>query len=195
VDDLRFQIYELSFKIQCGEFFVIFFGGVVVGLGGLDFVFEVSECDGIAIGGNFSNELIFAGVEAYTFISGTCVFSFFGVAVVLGAGCGAQVCLSIVKAVMIDVVNDEVRGDFYYEAVHINGCRVFSCGGVALGVKSVAVLSDVPFVLTQRFVIFGVNDCKFAFSQGVFGGRDSRSGCGDIREWEELICVLSDSEY
>jgi len=49
---------------------------------------------------------------------------------------------------MIDVVNDEVRRDFYYEAVHVNGDRVFSCGGVALGVKSVAVLSNVPFVFT-----------------------------------------------
>ncbi len=67
---------------------------------------------------------------------------------------------------MIDVVNDEARGDFYYTAVHVNWGRVFSCGGVALGVKSVAVLSNVPFVLTERFVIFGVNDCEFAFSQG-----------------------------
>jgi len=72
---------------------MIFSGRFVVGFRGLDFIFEVSERDGIAISGNFSNELLFAGIEAYTFISGTGVFSFFGVAVVLGAGCGAQVCL------------------------------------------------------------------------------------------------------
>ena len=49
---------------------------------------------------------------------------------------------------MIDVVNDEAGGDFYYTAVHVNWGRVFSCGGVACGVESVAVLSNVPFVFT-----------------------------------------------
>ena len=67
---------------------------------------------------------------------------------------------------MIDVVNDEAGRDFYDTAVHVNWGRVFSCGGVAFGVKGVAVLSNVPFVFTQRFVIVGVNDGKFAFSQG-----------------------------
>ncbi len=69
-------------------------------------------------------------------------------AVVLGAGSGAEVCLSIVEAVMIDVVNDVAGGDFYYTAVHVNGGGVFSRGGVAFGVKSVAVLSNVPFAFT-----------------------------------------------
>ncbi len=49
---------------------------------------------------------------------------------------------------MVDVVNDAAGGDFYDTAVHVNGGRVFSCGGVALGVKSVAVLSNVPFAFT-----------------------------------------------
>jgi len=47
---------------------VIFSGGFVVGFGGFEFVFEVSECGGIAISGNFNNELLFAGVEAYTVV-------------------------------------------------------------------------------------------------------------------------------
>ena len=127
---------------------MIFSSGFVVGFGGFDFVFEVTERDGIAISGNFSNETLLAGVPIYTFVFRAGVFPFFLVAVVLGAGCGAEVCLSIVQAVMIDVVNDEAGGDFYYTAVHVNWGRVFSCGGVAFGVKSVAVLSNVPFVLT-----------------------------------------------
>ena len=69
-------------------------------------------------------------------------------AVVLGAGSGAEVCLSIVQAVMIDVVNDVAGWDFYDTAVHVNGGGVFSCRGVALGVKGVAVLSNVPFAFT-----------------------------------------------
>jgi len=68
---------------------VVFFCGFVVGLCGLDFVFEVSEGDGIAIGCDFGDELLFAGVEAYAFVFRAGVFSFFRVAVILGAGRGA----------------------------------------------------------------------------------------------------------
>ncbi len=67
---------------------------------------------------------------------------------------------------MVDVVNDAAGGDFYYTAVHVNRGRVFSCGGVALGVKCVSVLSDVPIVFAERFVIFGVNEGKLALCQG-----------------------------
>ena len=127
---------------------MIFFGGPVVGLGGFDFVFEIAERNGITIGGDFSDETLLAGVPIYTLVFRAGVFPFFLVAVVLGAGSGAEVCLSIVEAVMIDVVNYVAGGDFYYEAVHVNGGGVFSCGGVAFGVKSVAVLSNVPFAFT-----------------------------------------------
>ena len=139
---------------------MVFFGCFIVGLCGFDFVFEVTEGDSIAVGCDFSNELFFTGVVAYAFVLRAGVFSFFPVAVVLGAGHGAEVCLSIVEAVMVDVVNYPARGDFYDTAVHVNGTRVFSCVGIALGVKCAAVLSDVPFVFTELFVIFGINEGK-----------------------------------
>ena len=72
---------------------------------------------------------------------------------------------------MIDVVNYPARGDFYYTAVHVNGARVFFCGSVALGVRSVAVLSDMPIVFAERFVIFGVNEGKPALCQGYAAER------------------------
>ena len=72
---------------------------------------------------------------------------------------------------MVDVVNDATGRDFYYTAVHVNRGRVFSCGGVALSVRSVAVLSDVPFVFAEHFVIFGVNDGKLALCQGYAAER------------------------
>ena len=68
---------------------MVFFCGFVVGFCGLDFIVEISEGDGIAIGGDFGDELLFAGVEAYTFIFRAGVFSFFRLAVILGAGCRA----------------------------------------------------------------------------------------------------------
>jgi len=125
---------------------MVLHGGFVVGFCGQDFVFEVSEGDGIAIGGYFGDELLFAGVEAYAFVFRAGVFSFLRIAVVLGAACGSEVRPAIVEAVMVDVVNDMAWRDFYYTAVHIDWCPYFSCWGVALGVKGVAVFGNVPFV-------------------------------------------------
>ena len=73
-----------------------FTGGVVVGLCGFALVFEVAEGDGITISGNFRYPLLVAGVPAYTFVSGASVFSFLGVAVILGTGYKAKIGLSIV---------------------------------------------------------------------------------------------------
>jgi hypothetical protein len=72
---------------------------------------------------------------------------------------------------MVDVVNDAAGGDFYYTAVHVNGACVFSCGGVAFGVKCVAVLSNMPSVFAERFVIFGVNKGELALCQGYAAER------------------------
>jgi hypothetical protein len=152
-------------EIQIGEFFVVFFSGFVVGLCGLYFIFEITEGDCITIGGYFGDELLFAGIEAYAFVLGAGVFSFLGVAVVLGTACGAKVCPAIVEAVMVDVVNDMAGRDFYYTAMHINGGPYFSCGGVAFGVKGVAVFSNVPFVFAEPFVIIWVNEGKPALCQ------------------------------
>jgi len=121
-------------------------GCFVIGLCGLDFVLKVSEGDGIAIGGYFGDELLFAGVKAYALVLGAGVFPFFGVAVVLCTACRAEVCLSIVETVMVYMVNNMAGRDFYYTAVHINGGSCFSCGSVALGVKGAAIFGNVPFV-------------------------------------------------
>jgi hypothetical protein len=153
-------------EVQVGEFFLVFLGGFVVGLCGLDFVFIISEGDGIAIGGYFCDELLFAGVEAYALVFGAGVFPFFGVAVILGTACGAEVCPAIVEAVMVNMVNDMAGRDFYYTAVHVNGSRVFSCWGVALGVKGIAVFGNVPFVFSEPFVVSGINEGEPAFCQG-----------------------------
>ena len=41
-------------------------------------------------------------------------------AIVLFTGCGAKVCLAIVQAIMIYVVNEYVMGDFEDAAVHLD---------------------------------------------------------------------------
>ncbi len=60
--------FLLRREVQISEFFVVFFGGFVVGFCGLDFIFEVTERYCIAIGGNFSNETLLAGVPIYTLV-------------------------------------------------------------------------------------------------------------------------------
>jgi hypothetical protein len=90
------------------------------------------------------------------------------VAVVLGTGGEAEVRLSIIEAIEVNVVDDEGRGDFYYAAVHVDG-RGFAPSadsGVAFSVEGVAVPGDVPAVFVQSVVIFGVDDGEFALSQG-----------------------------
>jgi len=71
------------------------------------------------------------------------------VAVVLGAGCEAEVFLSIIEAVVIDVVDDEPGGDVHYLAVHVDGgwSCVSAGGGISFGVEGVGVFGEVPFVL------------------------------------------------
>lgn len=70
-------------------------------------------------------------------------------AIVLGAGGRADIGLSVVQAVTIDVVGHHAGRDLHYLAVHVNGDTVCSSAerGVALGVEGVAVLGDVPLVL------------------------------------------------
>ena len=55
-------------EVEISEFFVIFYGGFVVGFCGFDFVFEIAERNGIAIGGDFSDETLLAGVPIYTLV-------------------------------------------------------------------------------------------------------------------------------
>ncbi len=170
---------------------MVFFGGFIVSFCGFNFVIKVTEGDGIAVGCDFGNKLLFSGVEAYTFVFRAGIFSFFRVAVVLGAGGWAEVRPAIVEAVMVDVVNDAAGRDFYDTAVHVNGSRVFSCGGVALGVKCVAVLSDVPIVFTEHFVIFGINDGKLALCQGYAAERIAVADAATGKHYKDQYAFYS----
>ena len=67
---------------------------------------------------------------------------------VLGEGCGTDVCLSIVKAVVVDVVDEHSGGNFDDEIVHLSvlsGLLFAVCERMD-GVKGVGGFVDVPFV-------------------------------------------------
>ncbi len=66
--DLRFQIYELFFKVKGGEFAMILFGGFVVCFCGLDFVFEVAKADGFAVCCDLNVPSLFISVPGDAFV-------------------------------------------------------------------------------------------------------------------------------
>ena len=86
---------------------------------------------------------------------------------ILGAGCRTEVRLSIIEAVMIDMVNDKTFWNFYYLSVHANnGFFVLFMSDFTPRIKSVAAFADVPFELSQPLVILRVNNGEFTLGQG-----------------------------
>jgi len=70
------------------------------------------------------------------------------VAVVLGAAGRAEVCLSIVEAVVVDVVDEHSGWNFDDEIVHLGVLSglLFAVGERTDGVKGVGGFVGVPFV-------------------------------------------------
>jgi len=91
---------------------VIFASSAVICLSSFDFVFEIANFSSDAIRSDTCNPSFLAAVPAYAFIVRTeSVFGFSGVSIVLGDGGQTKIGLSIVKAIMIDVVNNEAIAD------------------------------------------------------------------------------------
>jgi len=146
---------------------MILAGGAVVGFCGFDFVLEIADGEGCAVGRDFDGPSFFPAVPGDAFVfrgAGTDGSS--GVTVVLGAGCEAEVGLSIVEAVIVYVVDDKPRGRVHYLAVHVDGGlpALSTDSGIAFGVEGVGVFGDMPFVFDEPFVIIRVNDGEFALS-------------------------------
>ena len=156
-------------KIQRCELAVTFFGGAVVSFSGVGFVFERAEIYSSAVNGDSNSPAVFAAHPGDAFIFGTGGTSeFASVPDVLSMGRGAKVGLSIVKAIMVDVVAVQAIREVKDEFVHT---RIFPLLFFAVrqgpdGVKGVDTFADVPFELSQPVVIFGVNDGGKALRQG-----------------------------
>lgn len=99
-------------------------------------------------------------IEALVLRAGFSVY-FLCVAVVLCAGGRAKVGLSIVQAVMVDVVDYVAVGDLQNLPVHVDWSSIFSRRGVALCIVSVSVFSQVPFVFIELLEIVRIDDCEF----------------------------------
>ena len=85
-------------------------------------------------------------------------------------GYGAEICLSIVEAVAVDVVTEHTIRNINDQIVHLeilSWCVLSVCQRVD-GIASSWAFLDVPFVFHQPVVIFGVNYGEFSFCQGDF---------------------------
>jgi len=84
------------------------------------------------------------------------------VAAVLGEGTDAEITLTVVQAIVVDVVNDEIVGGVCDLAVHFDAVAVFFSHGVVIFGSTFCK----PDELAQSRVVFGIDDGELAACQG-----------------------------
>ncbi len=156
-------------EVQNCKLAVVFFSGTVVGLGGPDLVIERAEEYPPAVDPDFClPELVFA-VPGDTLVLGAVgsVLVFASVLDVLGNSSWSQICLSIIQAVAVNVVNNHIMRDLEYTTVH-GKLTLSSVSGsdTPCGIKSSAHFDGTPSVFGELAVIIGVNDGILTLGQG-----------------------------
>ena len=127
---------------------MVFFCGFVVCLSGLFFVFERSDEFLLSvIAYNYSPFLYLFDPTDSSIFRGLILSKVFSVVVILRACCGSEICFSIVQAVMIDVVDEEIVGRADYFTVHHDRNILFAGSFGSAGIEGVLALDDTPFVL------------------------------------------------
>ena len=89
------------------------------------------------------------------------------VAAVFGESTNPQVLLTIVQAVMVDVVHDEIVRGVNNPAVHFDTFAVFFSNGVAIFPRPFGE----PSILAKPRIVIGIDNCKQAAGQGNPPGR------------------------
>ena len=145
------------------------FCGTVISLSSIYLVLKRTQAQSLAVDGDSGEPAIFFRhpAEAFEFRAGG-AFEFSAVPDVLGAGRGAEVSFSVVKAIVVDVVAVTVRREIQYEVVHTHiftGFLFAICKG-ADGIAGVGAFVEVPFVSAYPVVVFRVNDGESALRQG-----------------------------
>ena len=79
----------------------------------------------------------------------------------------AQIFLSIVEPVMINVVDDATGGDLYNASVHVDRLmtRISSVASVALCVICAGIFCEMPLVFVESVEILGIDASKAAFCE------------------------------
>jgi len=158
------------------EVSVMFFGGGVIGAGGVEIVVERAEVDCFAVMGDLSDPFVCAFIEMNAGEAGRGIFSFTPVAGIFGMGNYAKLLLSVIEGIAEAVVNEEMVGGVHNLPVQINYFR-FKVGGYdgSSGVKIMAIAMDPPFEMIDLIVIVEVQDCEIAETEIDFakGGAET----------------------
>jgi hypothetical protein len=156
-------------EIQDCERAVMLFCGFVISLCGVDFVAEIADDLPRVIEADHGTPsfLLFVVPDAPVFRGGVDL-GIAGVSGVVGGSGGAEVGLAIVPAVMVDVVDVEAVRHVDDLAVHRYGQPLFELRRplAPYGVVGAVAIADVPFVLAEAVVVFGVHDGVFALREG-----------------------------
>jgi len=137
-------------------------GGLVVGLRGVFFLLKTAEMYHLSVDSYLGHPFFDVLLPVNSFVFRIALPGEFSpVAVALRGRCRPEVCLSIVDAVMIYMVDEQAVIDFDDFPVHEFECELstFRLQGLPCGVKrAVSCPPCFPFVFAQTFVIFGVHD-------------------------------------
>mgnify|MGYP001124776718 CR=1 FL=1 len=147
---------------------VILSGGAVVGFGGLEFVMEGAEKYGLAFDSDLCLPEVMLAVPSDTLVLRAVgsVFVFGAVSDILGVGCRTEVCLAVIEAVAVDMVNKHIVRDIYYPAVHGNLTLFSGFGSYGSGgVEGSAYFDCTPFVFADAAVVVRVNNGVFSLGQ------------------------------
>ena len=148
---------------------MVFFCGAVACFCGFALAGEGAEVDFsvIELYSRLPFFLDFVPFKANVFRASFC-FSFISVCGVLRAGSGSEVCLSIVQSIAVYVVAEHVRRYVNNAAMHPYFFSVIFSGEAlpSAGVRAGGAFAEVPFLLCEARVVFGVNDGEFALCQG-----------------------------
>jgi hypothetical protein len=112
---------------------------------------------------------IFAVVDTLVF-RGAITRCFCAVAAILSGGNYSQLSFGIVQAIPVFMVDDGAYGIVHNLAVHINNFAALDSARIEI---AAATFDSLPIVFGQPVVIFGVNDCVFAFGKFYFAKRET----------------------
>jgi hypothetical protein len=112
---------------------------------------------------------IFVPIDTLVF-RGAITRCFCAVAAILSGGNYSQLSFGIVQAIPVFMVDDGAYGIVHNLAVHINNLPTLNSARIEI---AAATFDSLPIVFGQPVVIFGVNDCVFAFGKFYFAKRET----------------------
>ena len=138
---------------------MVLFCGVVVCLCGFYLFFEAADVDWLAFGANSSGPLSSGLSEGDALIPGCCSAEFSPVACILRTGGGSEISLSIIDAIVINMIDEHSVGNFNEVAMHSQNLFLTGfcdwCGPDCIEVAG--AFNVVPFIGREALVVLRID--------------------------------------